>query len=161
MQEIREWFDGPVALAGSIANGASILAALACGADLAYIGSAFIATREANAPDAYKTMIVDSSADDIVYTNLFTGVLGNYLKPSVVNAGLDPANLPESDTSKMNFGSGGTTDAKAWRDIWGCGQGIGAIHDVPTVAELVNRLDGELQRARTVLAERLRVAIRN
>jgi nitronate monooxygenase len=156
MQEIREWFDGPVALAGSIANGASILAALACGADLAYMGSAFIATREANAADAYKQMIVDSSADDILYSNLFTGVHGNYLKPSVVKAGLDPANLPEGDVSKMNFGSGGNMEAKAWRDIWGCGQGIGAIHDVPSVAELVERLEGELERARVGLEEKLR-----
>ncbi len=159
MQEIREWFDGPVALAGSIANGASILAALACGADLAYMGSAFIATREANAPDMYKSMIVDSSADDIVYTNLFTGVHGNYLKPSVENAGLDPANLPESDASQMDFGSGGNMEAKAWRDIWGCGQGIGVIHDVPSVAELVARLEGELQHARTSLDERLRATV--
>jgi len=155
MQEIREWFDGPVALSGSIANGASILAALACGADLAYIGSAFIATREANAPDAYKAMIVESSADDIVYTNLFTGVHGNYLKPSVVKAGLDPANLPESDPSKMNFASGGNVEAKAWRDIWGCGQGIGAIHDVPTVGELVARFETELATARRALEEKL------
>ena len=155
MQEIREWFDGPVALSGSIANGASILAALACGADLAYVGSAFIATREANAPDAYKAMIVESSADDIVYTNLFTGVHGNYLKPSVVKAGLDPANLPESDPSKMNFASGGNVEAKAWRDIWGCGQGIGAIHDVPTVGELVARFETELATARRALEEKL------
>jgi nitronate monooxygenase len=155
MQEIREWFQGPVALAGAIANGASILAALACGADLAYMGSAFIATREANAAEAYKSMIVESSADDIIYTNLFTGVLGNYLKPSVVKAGLDPGNLPESDPTKMDFGSGGNMEAKAWRDIWGCGQGIGAIHDVPSVAELVQRLDGELASARKALAERL------
>jgi nitronate monooxygenase len=155
MQEIREWFSGPVALAGSIANGASILAALACGADLAYMGSAFIATREANAPEAYKQMIVDSGADDIVYTNLFTGVHGNYLRPSVVNAGLDPANLPESDVSKMNFGSGGNTEAKAWRDIWGCGQGIGVVHDVPSVAELVARLERELGAARIELDQRL------
>jgi nitronate monooxygenase len=155
MQEIREWFQGPVALAGAIANGASILAALACGADLAYMGSAFIATREANAAEAYKSMIVESSADDIIYTNLFTGVHGNYLKPSVVKAGLDPGNLPESDPTKMDFGSGGNMEAKAWRDIWGCGQGIGAIHDVPSVAELVHRLDGELASARKALAERL------
>jgi nitronate monooxygenase len=159
MQEIREWFDGPVALSGSIANGGSILAALACGADLAYIGSAFIATREANAPDAYKAMIVESAADDIVYTNLFTGVHGNYLKASVVKAGLDPANLPESDPSKMNFASGGNMEAKAWRDIWGCGQGIGAIHDVPTVGELVRRFGTELESARKELEERLRSVV--
>jgi nitronate monooxygenase len=156
MQEIRAWFDGPLALSGSIANGSSILAALACGADLAYIGSAFIATREANAADAYKAMIVESSADDIVYTSLFTGVHGNYLKPSVVKAGLDPANLPESDPSKMNFASGGNMEAKAWRDIWGCGQGIGAIHNVPSAGELVARLGAELKEARTQLEERLR-----
>jgi nitronate monooxygenase len=156
MQEIRQWFDGPVALSGSIANGASILAALACGADLAYIGSAFIATREAQAPDAYKAMIVESSADDIVYTNLFTGVHGNYLKPSVVKAGLDPAHLPESDPSKMNFASGGNMEAKAWRDIWGCGQGIGAIHDVPAVADLVTRFGNELAQARKQLEGKLR-----
>jgi nitronate monooxygenase len=160
MQEIREWFKGPVALAGSIANGASILAALACGADLAYVGSAFIATREANASEGYKAMIVDSSADDIVYTNLFTGVHGNYLKNSVANAGLDPANLPISDVSKMNFGSGGNMEAKAWRDIWGCGQGVGVIHDVPTVGELVERLEDELRQARANLEEKLRVRVR-
>jgi nitronate monooxygenase len=158
IQEIREWFNGPVALAGAIAHGAAILAALACGADLAYIGSAFIATREANAADAYKATIVDSSADDIVYTNLFTGVHGNYLKPSVVSAGLDPMNLPESDPTKMNFASGGNMEAKAWRDIWGCGQGIGAIHDVPSVAELVERLDGELKEARRALEEKMAAA---
>jgi nitronate monooxygenase len=155
MQEIREWFAGPVALAGSIANGAAILAALACGADLAYIGSAFIATREANASAEYKAMIAESTADDIVYTNLFTGVHGNYLKPSVLKAGLDPAHLPEGDVSTMNFGSGGNMDAKAWRDIWGCGQGIGVIHDVPSVAELVERLSGQLAAARAALEDKL------
>ncbi len=158
MQEIRQWFQGPVALSGAIANGASILAALACGADLAYIGSAFIATREANASDAYKAMIVESAADDIVYTNLFTGVHGNYLKPSIVNAGLDPANLPESDSSKMNFASGGNMEAKAWRDIWGCGQGIGAIHEVSAVEELVTRFETELSDARKALEDKLRGA---
>ncbi len=158
MQEIRDWFEGPVALAGAIANGASILAALACGADLAYIGSVFIATREANASDVYKTMIVDSGADDIVYTNLFTGVHGNYLKPSILKAGLDPANLPESDPSKMNFASGGNMEAKAWRDIWGCGQGVGAIHEVSTVEGLVTRFEAELDCARKALEERLRTA---
>ncbi len=159
MREIREWFDGPVALAGAIAHGASILAALACGADLAYVGSAFIATREANASEAYKQTIVDASAADIVYTNLFTGVHGNYLKSSVAKAGLDPENLPESDPSKMNFGSGGNMEAKAWRDIWGCGQGIGAVHEVPSVAELVARLEGELLKARVSLEEKLRVGV--
>ena len=152
VQEIREWFDGPVALSGSIANGAAILGAQAMGADLAYMGSAFIATQEANADPRYKQMIVDSSADDIVYSNLFTGVHGNYLKPSIVNAGLDPANLPESDPSKMNFGSGGNTEAKAWRDIWGCGQGIGAIKSLPTAGELVAKLSAEYEAAKQALA---------
>ena len=155
MREIREWFTGLVALAGAIAHGASILAALACGADLAYLGSAFIATREANASDDYKRTIVDAAADDIVYTNLFTGVHGNYLKPSVVKAGLDPENLPVSDPSKMNFASGGNMEAKAWRDIWGCGQGIGVIHDVPSVAEVVDRLERELGEARRELEGKL------
>ena len=132
MREIRAWFNGTVALAGAIATGSSILAALAMGADFAYIGSAFIATKEANASDAYKQAIVDSSASDIVYTNLFTGVHGNYLKPSIANAGLDPDRLPHSDPSKMDFGQ-----TKAWRDIWGCGQGIGVVHDVPSAAELI------------------------
>ncbi|MCX8254046.1 Nitronate monooxygenase [Beijerinckiaceae bacterium RH AL1] len=147
IQEIRAWFDGPLALSGSIASGAAILAARAAGADLAYIGSAFIATREARAADGYKQMIVDSRADDIVYTNLFTGVLGNYLKPSIVNAGLDPDNLPTSDASKMNFGSGGESRAKAWRDIWGCGQGIGAIDRVLSVGERVDQLAREYEAA--------------
>ena len=152
IQEIREWFNGPVALSGSIATGRGILAALAMGADLAYIGSAFIATKEANAAEAYKQMIVDSTGDDIVYTNLFTGIHGNYLKPSVIAAGLDPGNLPQGDLSTMNFGSGGSSDAKAWRDIWGCGQGIGAIHDIPAAADLVARLCREYAVARTELA---------
>jgi len=152
IQEIREWFDGPVALSGSIANGAAILAAQAMGADLAYIGSAFIATAEANAPDGYKQMIVDSNADDILYSNLFTGVHGNYLRPSVERAGLDPENLPQSDASAMNFGSGGNTDAKAWRDIWGCGQGIGAVKSAPSAAELVARLSEEYEDAKAALA---------
>jgi nitronate monooxygenase len=160
MQEIREWFDGPVALAGAISNGAAILAALASGADLAYMGSAFIATREANAPDGYKTMIVDSSADDIVYTNLFTGVHGNYLKESIVKAGFDPANLPQSDPTKMNFASAGNIETKAWRDIWGCGQGIGVIHDVISVAERVERLAAEFERARIALDEKMALAKR-
>ncbi|MDR3509673.1 MAG: nitronate monooxygenase family protein [Caulobacteraceae bacterium] len=152
IQEIREWFDGPLALSGSIANGASILAAQAMGADLAYIGSAFIATAEANADRAYKDMIVASAADDILYSNLFTGVHGNYLRPSVVKAGLDPDNLPQSDPSKMNFGSGGNQEAKAWRDIWGCGQGIGAIKDVLTAGDLVARLSAEYEAAKISLA---------
>ncbi|ATC32592.1 nitronate monooxygenase [Caulobacter vibrioides] len=152
IQEIRQWFDGPVALSGSIASGRSILAAQAMGADLAYVGSAFIATKEANAVEGYKQMIVDSKADDILYSNLFTGVHGNYLRPSVINAGLDPENLPESDPSKMNFGSGGNQDAKAWRDIWGCGQGIGAIDNVLTAGELVAKFAAEYEQAKAELA---------
>jgi nitronate monooxygenase len=140
MQEIRSWFDGLIALSGAIAHGRSILAAQALGADFAYIGSAWIATHEARAVDAYKQAIVDGSAADIVYSNLFTGVHGNYLRPSIVNAGLDPDNLPVSDPSKMNFGSGGNTDAKAWKDIWGSGQGIGAVKAVETVAQRVDVL---------------------
>ena len=151
ISEIRAWFSGPLALSGSIANGRSILAALALGADLAYIGSAFIATKEANAVEAYKQAIVDATADDIIYTNLFTGVHGNYLKPSILAAGLDPEHLPESDPSKMSFASGGESAAKAWKDIWGCGQGIGAIHDVPGAAELIARLGKEYQEARATL----------
>jgi nitronate monooxygenase len=145
VQEIREWFDGPIALSGSIANGGAILAAQACGADLAYIGSAFIATAEANASEAYKQMIVDSAADDIVYTDLITGVLGNYLKPSLERAGLDVDNLPTSDKSAMNFGS---EKPKAWKDIWGSGQGIGAIKKVLPAAELIDRLAAEYAAAR-------------
>ncbi len=152
IQEIRAWFDGPIALSGSIANGAAILAAQAMGADLAYIGSAFIATKEANADQGYKDMIVASSGDDIVYSNLFTGVHGNYLRPSIIAAGLDPDNLPESDPSKMNFGSGGNTKAKAWKDIWGCGQGIGALHDIPSAGDLVDRLAAEYETAKAELA---------
>lgn len=151
VSEIRAWFSGPLALSGSIANGRSILAALAMGADLAYIGSAFIATKEANAVEAYKKAIVAATADDIVYTNLFTGVHGNYLKPSILAAGLDPEHLPESDPSKMSFASGGESAAKVWKDIWGCGQGIGAIHDIPLAAELIARLGREYQEARAAL----------
>jgi nitronate monooxygenase len=151
VQETREWFDGPIALSGSIASGESVLAAQAMGADFGYIGSAFIATREANAADGYKSAIVDASAGDIVYTNLFTGVHGNYLRPSIVSAGLDPDNLPESDPSKMQFGSGGSGKSKAWRDIWGCGQGIGTLHDIPTAGELVERLTRQYDTARARL----------
>lgn len=143
VQEIRAWFDGPLLLSGSIASGDAILAARAMGADLAYIGSAFIATREANADAAYKQAIVDYDSSDIVYSSLFTGVSGNYLKPSIRNAGMDPDNLPEGDPSKMDFGSGGNTDAKAWKDIWGCGQGIGAVKAVDSTADLVGRLSRE------------------
>jgi nitronate monooxygenase len=147
IQEIRQWFDGPLLLSGSIATGDAVLAAQAMGADLAYIGSAFIATEEANADARYKQCIVDSNADDILYSNLFTGVHGNYLRPSIIQAGLDPENLPQSDPSKMDFGSGGNTDAKAWKDIWGCGQGIGAVKEVPSVANLVARLEREYRAA--------------
>jgi len=149
IHEIREWFDGPLALSGSMGTGDAILAAQAMGADLAYIGSAFIATEEARASDAYKQMIVASNSDDIVYSNLFTGVHGNYLRGSVVAAGLDPENLPESDPSKMDFGGGA---AKAWKDIWGSGQGIGAVKQVVPAAELVGRLKREYAAARARLA---------
>ncbi|MBX9601157.1 MAG: nitronate monooxygenase family protein [Bryobacteraceae bacterium] len=149
VQEIREWFDGPLILSGAIATGRAVLAAQAMGADLAYIGSAFIATREANAAEGYKQMIVDSAAGDIVYTSLFTGVHGNYLKPSIRNAGLDPEALPESDPSTMDFGS--NRPAKAWKDIWGCGQGIGAVKSIPGAAELVEKLKSEYQEARSAL----------
>jgi len=148
VQEIREWFKGPIALSGAIATGGAVLAAEAMGADFGYIGSAFIATEEANATAAYKQAIVDGYADDIVYTNLFTGVHGNYLRPSIVAAGLDPDNLPHSDPSKMDFGSGGNTAAKAWKDIWGSGQGIGAIKSVETTAAYVDRLVREYREAR-------------
>jgi len=143
--EVRQFFDGPIALSGSIATGDAILAAQAMGADFAYIGSRFLATRESNVTDAYRSAIVESSAADVVYTNLFTGVHGNYLKKSIVAAGLDPDNLPVSDKSKMSFGSG---SAKAWRDIWGAGQGVGLMDDVPTVAEMVERLQQQYQAAR-------------
>ena len=152
VQEIREWFKGPIALSGSIATGGAVLAAEAMGADFGYIGSPFIATDEANASDDYKNAIVNYGADDIVYTNLFTGVHGNYLKPSIVAAGLDPENLPESDPSKMNFGSGGNTAAKAWKDIWGCGQGIGAIKTRESAGDYVARLAREYKEARARLA---------
>ena len=152
MQELRQWFDGPIALSGSIACGRSILAAQAMGADLAYMGSAFIATKEANAVQGYKDMIVESSGEDIVYSNLFTGVHGNYLRSSIERAGLDPNNLPEADPSKMNFGSGGNTEAKAWKDIWGCGQGIGVLKDIPSAGEFVDRLAAEYEAAKAELA---------
>ena len=148
VHEIREWFDGPIALSGAIGHGGAVLAALAAGADLAYVGSAFIATTEANATDAYKDMIVASGADDIVYTNLITGVHGNYLKPSLVRAGLDPDQLPTSDASAMNFGS---DKVKAWKDVWGSGQGIGAVKAVVPAAALVDRLDAEYCAARARL----------
>jgi len=149
---LREWFDGPIALSGAIANGHAVLGAQAMGADLAYIGSAFIATQEANAVQGYKDMIVASTGEDTTYTNLFTGVHGNYLTPSIIAAGMDPNDLPKSDPSAMNFGSGGNQKAKAWRDIWGCGQGIGAVKNIPTVAEMVGRLSDEYERAKAELA---------
>ena len=159
MQEIHEWFDGPVALSGSIACGRSILAAQAMGADFAYIGTPWIATKEARAVEGYKQAIVEGSATDIVYSNLFTGVHGNYLRPSIVAAGLDPDNLPESDPSKMNFGSGGNTEAKAWKDIWGSGQGIGAVKAVESVAERVAKLEAEYNQARAELAAKAHMTL--
>lgn len=147
VQEIREWFDGPVALSGAIANGRSVLAAEAMGADLAYIGTPFIATPEARAVDEYKTMIVESGASDIVYSNYFTGIHGNYLKPSIARSGMDPDNLPEADASKMNF-SDNRSGAKAWKDIWGSGQGIGAVKEIRPVADFVDQLEEEYRSAR-------------
>ncbi len=148
IQEIRQWFDGPIALSGAISTGGAVLAAQAMGADFAYIGSAFIATDEARAADAYKQAIVDSNSDDIVYSNLFTGVHGNYLAPSIRAAGMDPDNLPESDASKMNFGG---DKSKAWKDIWGCGQGIGAIDKVQSTAAFVAQLKTQYEAARAKL----------
>jgi len=149
IQEIRQWFDGPLALSGSIASGGAVLAAQAMGADFAYIGSAFIATEEARAAQEYKECIVSSNSDDIVYSNLFTGVHGNYLAPSIVNAGMDPQNLPESDPSKMNFGG---DKSKAWKDIWGCGQGIGAIDKIQSAGDFVAQLKREYATAKARLA---------
>ena len=149
IQEIRQWFDGPLALSGSIASGGAVLAAQAMGADFAYIGSAFIATEEARAAQEYKECIVSSNSDDIVYSNLFTGVHGNYLAPSIVNAGMDPHNLPESDPSKMNFGG---DKSKAWKDIWGCGQGIGAIDKIQSAGDFVAQLKREYASAKARLA---------
>ena len=149
VQEIREWFDGPVALSGSIASGGAVLAAQAMGADFAYIGSAFIATEEARAVEGYKAMITQSDSDDIVYSNFYTGIHGNYLKGSIQNAGMDPDNLPDSDPSKMNFSTGeGASAAKAWKDIWGCGQGIGSIKEVMPAADLVARFKREYAEAK-------------
>ena len=147
LREVKSWFDGTIILSGSIGDGYSVASALALGADFAYLGTRFIATHEANAEPEYKQMLIESSANDIVYSNLFTGVLGNYLKPSIQNSGLDPDNLPTADKSAMNFGSGGNTDSKAWKDIWGSGQGIGLIEDAPTVEELVERLKSEFTEA--------------
>ena len=154
LREVKEWFDGTVILSGSIGDGYSIASSLALGADFAYMGTRFIATKEANADEGYKQMLIDSAADDIVYSSLFTGVSGNYLKPSIKNAGLDPENLPEADKSSMNFGSGGNTDAKAWKDIWGSGQGIGGIKDDPSVEDLVTRLKEEYNQAKIEFNEK-------
>ncbi|MFM9851413.1 MAG: NAD(P)H-dependent flavin oxidoreductase [Sphingomonadaceae bacterium] len=156
IQEIRQWFDGPVALSGAIANGHAILGALAMGADLAYMGSAFIATTEANADQGYKQGIVDGKAADIVYSSLFTGVHGNYLRSSIEASGLDPDNLPEGDLKTMNFGSGGNTKVKAWKDIWGSGQGIGAVSAVESVADRVDRLEAEYEAAIVELKAKLK-----
>lgn len=150
--EIRQFHDGPLLCSGSIATGGAILGAQAIGADLAYIGTRFIACQEANAEQGYKDMIVDSAGEDIVYSSLFTGVSGNYLKKSVENAGMDPNNLPEADKSAMNFGSGGNTEAKAWKDIWGSGQGVGSIHNIPTVQEIVDDLKKEYEAAKARLS---------
>lgn len=152
VQEIREWFDGPLLLSGAIAHGRSVLAAQAAGADLAYVGSAFLATEESRAAEGYKQMIVDSSAADIVYSNLFTGVHGNYLRGSIEAAGMDADNLPESDPSVMDFGTGEDSDSKAWRDIWGAGQGVGAVSEVVTARELVDRLRTEYELAASALS---------
>jgi nitronate monooxygenase len=154
IQEIREWFDGPLFLSGAIARGDSVLAAQAMGADGGYVGSAFIATKEANAVEAYKQMIVDGAANDIVYSDLFTGVWGNYLKPSIAAAGMDPDNLERSDPSAMDFGPG-RSKPKSWKEIWGSGQGIGAVHEVVGAGELVDRLDREYRAAQARLAATL------
>ena len=147
LREVKEWFDGTIILSGSIGDGHSVASAIALGADFAYMGTRFIATHEANAEPEYKKMLEESAAADIVYSSLFTGVLGNYLKPSISKAGLDPDNLPDADKSSMNIGSGGNTDSKAWKDIWGSGQGIGLIEDSPSVEELVGRLKSEYELA--------------
>ncbi len=154
VREVKEWFDGTILLSGSISDGYSIASAIALGADLAYIGTRFIATEEANADQRYKDMLITSSASDIVYSSLFTGVHGNYLKPSIEKAGLDPDNLPSADKSKMNFGSGGNTKSKAWKDIWGSGQGIGSIKNDPSVQELVNELTEQYEKAYEEMQEK-------
>lgn len=158
LNEVRAWFDGPIALSGALAHGRSVLAAQAAGADFAYVGSAFLSTPEAQVTEGYRQMIVDSTASDIVYTNLFTGVHGNYLRGSIEAAGLDPDNLPESDPSKMNFGSGGSEKSKAWRDIWGSGQGIGTIDESLPAGELVARLADEYEAAKAELLSTLGVS---
>lgn len=154
LREVKEWFDGTILLSGAIGDGFCVASALAMGADLAYMGTRFIATEEANADQNYKDMLIQSAADDIVYSSLFTGVMGNYLKPSIAAAGLDPNNLPEADKSKMNFGSGGNMKTKAWKDIWGSGQGIGGIQDVEPVEAVVSRLETEYRTAIESLVQR-------
>ena len=154
VREVKEWFDGTILLSGSISDGHSVASALALGADLAYIGTRFIATKEANADQGYKDMLVASAASDIVYSSLFTGVHGNYLKPSIANAGLDPDNLPSADKTKMNFGSGGNTKSKAWKDIWGSGQGIGSIKESPSVQDLTNELVEQFEEAYKEMQEK-------
>ncbi|MGB2328827.1 MAG: NAD(P)H-dependent flavin oxidoreductase [Gammaproteobacteria bacterium] len=151
LREVKEWFDGTVILSGAIGDGHAVAASIALGADFAYMGTRFIATQEANADPEYKKMLEESAADDIVYSSLFTGVSGNYLKPSISNAGMDPDNLPSADKSSMNFGSGGNTKSKAWKDIWGSGQGIGRIYDSPPVSELVDRIKTEYEQAKEEL----------
>ena len=151
LREVKEWFDGTVILSGAIGDGHAVAASLALGADFAYMGTRFIATQEANADPEYKKMLEESAADDIVYSSLFTGVHGNYLKPSISNAGMDPDNLPSADKSSMNFGSGGNTKSKAWKDIWGSGQGIGRIYDSPPVSDLVDRIKTEYEQAKEEL----------
>ena len=158
LREVKSWFDRTIILSGSIGDGYSVASALALGADFAYLGTRFIATHEANAEPEYKQMLIESSANDIVYSNLFTGVLGNYLKPSIQNSGLDPDNLPTADKSAMNFGSGGNTDSKAWKDIWGSGQGIGLIEDAPTVEELVERLKSEFTEAASAFNTKAKIS---
>jgi nitronate monooxygenase len=151
VREIRSFFDGTIILSGAMSSGADVFAALALGADMAYIGTRFLATTEANVLDDYKQMIVDSSSDEVVYTSLFTGVKGNYLARSVAAMGLDPDRLPEADKTKMDFGSGGNMEKKAWRDIWSGGQGVGNIHDVRPTAEVVARMAAELEATRQML----------
>jgi len=154
LREVKQWFDGTIILSGSIGDGYSVASSIALGADFAYMGTRFIATKEANADPEYKKMLEESAADDIVYSSLFTGVSGNYLKPSIKNAGMDPDNLPDADKSSMNFGSGGNTKSKAWKDIWGSGQGIGLIEDSPSVGELVGRIKVEFDLAVEELSQK-------
>ncbi|AZL05245.1 NAD(P)H-dependent flavin oxidoreductase [Brevibacterium aurantiacum] len=160
VQEIRTWFDGPLLLSGAIAHGRSVLAALAAGADCAYVGSAFLSTTEANVVDDYKQMIVDSAAEDVVYSNYFTGVKGNYLRGSITASGLDPDNLPDADPTKMDFGTKDGSDSKAWKDIWGSGQGIGVLREKSSTAELVDSLTTQFEAAKKELDARLNTAVR-